>query len=286
MSSRRRKPKGKQAKAGHKSHTGVPFKNVQTGAKTEGKATSLTTSLLGGVGDTARVTLRYVQFFTVAGTSGVLGKNTFRGNSVFDPDQSGTGAQPVWFDDYALFYNRYRVVGSRCSVLAQGTTNNSLPVLFGLCPQHATAALTAEGYLSQPYGMSAVASPGTTPAQLSLYISTAKVLGYPGGGVMGSDALSALVSTNPAHVWYWHVWSQPMDQATTLAGTMYVTIDYDVLFFDKNDGALDLIRQLKNARKLQLAAQEERREEKKDDGVARRESDEFVRIPKALLAAK
>ena len=46
--------------------------------------------------------------------------NVFRGNSCFDPDFSGVGAQPRGFDQWKAFYRRYRVIASKCT--ARGGT--------------------------------------------------------------------------------------------------------------------------------------------------------------------
>lgn len=37
----------------------------------------------------------------------------FNLNSIFDPNQTGTGHQPLGYDQWALFYNRYRVISTR-----------------------------------------------------------------------------------------------------------------------------------------------------------------------------
>lgn len=57
----------------------------------------------------------------------------FRANSCYDPDYTGTGHQPMYFDNFATFYNRYRVLYSKITctvvdsrpggVIADDTTN-------------------------------------------------------------------------------------------------------------------------------------------------------------------
>lgn len=40
--------------------------------------------------------IRYSDQITITGTT--YAQNTFRGNSAFDPDESGIGHQPMYFD--------------------------------------------------------------------------------------------------------------------------------------------------------------------------------------------
>jgi hypothetical protein len=50
---------------------------------------------------------------TFINVSGVRRDQQFRLNSIFDPDYSGTGHQPLAHDQWALFYNHYVV--TKCS---------------------------------------------------------------------------------------------------------------------------------------------------------------------------
>jgi len=49
---------------------------------------------------------------------GVLGftRHVFRSNSLQDPDQTGTGHQPMFFDTYAGVYSKYRVTYAKITV--------------------------------------------------------------------------------------------------------------------------------------------------------------------------
>jgi hypothetical protein len=195
----------------------------------------------GGVADTARVELRYVQEVLLTSTSGTYVYNVFRGNGPFDPDQTGTGAQPVWYDDYSAMYNRYRCLGSRITVQWFENDASSISLVCGVTPQHQTTSMSTVTFaMAQPYtevlGLTAYAQGKITTQS----IRTAKYLGYPGAGMLGSDALESLYSTVPAHQWYWHVFARSTDATTTLGARVFVTIDYDILWFDKVDGALDL----------------------------------------------
>jgi len=64
---------------------------------------------LGGFPSRKTVALRYVEDFTLNPGNGTTAVNVFRGNSIFDPNQSGLGHQPMFFDNYSQLYSRYKV---------------------------------------------------------------------------------------------------------------------------------------------------------------------------------
>ena len=72
-------------------------------------------------------------------------------NSLFDPDQTGTGHQPYYFDQFAALYNRYTVLGSK------------LTAEFSLLP---SAIATA-----QPSGPAVVELSEMTQHQLQLQLA-------------------------------------------------------------------------------------------------------------------
>jgi hypothetical protein len=41
---------------------------------------------------------------------------SFRAASLFDPDRTSTGHQPLFYDEMALIYNQYRVLGAKCRI--------------------------------------------------------------------------------------------------------------------------------------------------------------------------
>jgi len=56
---------------------------------------------------------RYCDTFTVNPSIGVAGYYVFSANGMFDPNITGTGHQPMGFDQMCTFYNHYEVIGAR-----------------------------------------------------------------------------------------------------------------------------------------------------------------------------
>lgn len=74
---------------------------------------------LGGFPDRKIVKLKYAELITLnpnAAESAVPTMNHFRANSLYDPNQSGTGHQPRGFDELAAIYDHYTVIGSKLKV--------------------------------------------------------------------------------------------------------------------------------------------------------------------------
>lgn len=60
----------------------------------------------------ARATLRYSEIVTLTPSIGYPTSQLFRANSIFDPNLTGIGHQPMGHDTYATIYNHYRVISS------------------------------------------------------------------------------------------------------------------------------------------------------------------------------
>lgn len=81
---------------------------------------------IGAFPNTKTLNLRYVEDFTL--NPGILGSNVyvFSINGLFDPNKTGTGHQPMFFDNYMAIYQNYRVNNAYITFIATDThiTNN------------------------------------------------------------------------------------------------------------------------------------------------------------------
>lgn len=188
------------------------------------------------VPDRIRLKLTYAEAgFTMDSVAGNYVEYIFRGNSVFDPDFTGSGHQPLGYDQWSAFYNRYRVHGSsiRVDYQSQGSTEATGHVMYLVYPtQVSTGSSSISQAMEQPYSKYKCGSNDTLQTCVITHRqTTAGFLGYQ--SVEDSDDLQAAVNTNPAHNWYWSVSQCPVNLSSNTDTNFSVRLIYDVEFFDR-----------------------------------------------------
>jgi len=187
--------------------------------------------------------LRYSDIITLTG--GGINNYTWRLNSLNDPDLSGIGHQPMYFDQYCgasgtAPYSRYRVLGSKIKVLFTSgnvpalAVNNYYPALVGLLPE-VTSSLTAgsaSGLMETSNANWAILqdkSGGNNQKTLTVTYSPVRDLGLD----QGDDTISAPYNGNPASGFFCHMFK--VDQGTAGSVVCYVEIEYFVEFYQRNE---------------------------------------------------
>ncbi len=185
-----------------------------------------------GVPDAIRTQLTYSDQIALSPTS-TVGQYTFRGNSVFDPDYTSTGHQPMYRDQLAQLYSRYRVYGSsiHLSVINE-QVGAGLQVT--IIPASDITAFTSSLYpLEFPHARGArlLGVGGIFTAQLTHSMRTQVILGLRPREVLDQD-YSALVGANPSSEWYWQIVAQNLSAENVIA-SLQVILRYDVEFYDR-----------------------------------------------------
>lgn len=87
----------------------------------------------GLLGKKAIVRMKYATEVTITPSASSMAVHTFRANSIFDPDLTGVGHQPLSRDQYALLYNTYRVLSAKIKVTPlNNLATNSVPSVWGI----------------------------------------------------------------------------------------------------------------------------------------------------------
>lgn len=198
------------------------------------KNSALVTHMKGhGFSDSVFVKLDYVDRKSLTPASPVE-SYAFAGNSLYDPDVSGAGHQPLYFDQYALIYQKYRVLGCKISLDIINVSGNSA-LYYVVEPNTTQSTLTS---LSEILEQSRATAPKFVPIAQRIaskhqrYISTRKVCGLTKSQLF-DDTFGALTTANPNNLWYWNLFFQSADNASNVACDFIVKLTYYVQFFDK-----------------------------------------------------
>jgi hypothetical protein len=190
------------------------------------------------IADRVRCKLVYYERLVANATSGSLWQYQFVGNSCYDPNYTGTGGQPDGFDQYALFYGRYRVLASKFSLMpanvGTGVANQAAVVYLEARPSSTTASAITNVF-SNPYHTFQIVNFSSNMGQrpLTRYMTEARIFGDNKSRVHTDDVLTAATSASPVLQWFWNIGLQSVDQATTVTGVMYCKVTYYVEFYER-----------------------------------------------------
>lgn len=192
---------------------------------------------LGGVPDKMLVRLRYVQQVTLNPGVGGIAYNAFRANSLFDPDKTGVGHQPSNFDWLKQMYDRYTVIGAKCTTYHVAlATGDSIPGTMALClsedgdklsGSHAVGGI--QGVLEQPKLRASWKTVGIhdgSDTKLVRYFSAKKFFGVK--DVVGIRPYTADTASNPAQEAFFEVGLMSSDDSND-PGSMNFNVEIEYL---------------------------------------------------------
>lgn len=175
--------------------------------------------------------LRYTSFVLKTSTTGTISKQAYRANSVYDPDLTGAGAQPLYFDQLAAVYDQYTVIKSKIRVQFMNTTAN-LPILCGINGDDDGTAGTNVETLTQSNNSTSrllgTQTGGNNFAYMSQRFNCKRNLGINAFNASG-DATAA-INGNPTEEFDYIVWFVAQDGASTTTANYKVDIEYTVIF--------------------------------------------------------
>jgi len=172
--------------------------------------------------------LRYSEVTSINSTTGSLAKYAFSANSVFDPNFTGTGHQPLYYDNYAAIYDQYCVIGSKIHVtfIPRSTTLNCIVGITG--DDEGTTATTFDTLCESNNTISGVCGPlGSEQTIFTMVFEPQEMFGVDAKSDGGSQTA---VGSSPSEGWYWSIFSIPQDGTSTVAMDIKVYIEYTVKF--------------------------------------------------------
>lgn len=158
---------------------------------------------------------------------GNMSLHVFCANGMFDPDISATGHQPMYFDQMALIYNHYTVIGSKITIQVQ-TTEEVLGPMIG-CLWIDDDSITTSTSLSEVaergrYPLVNFGGPNSDPRTTFKAKWSAKK--FFGKGAMANNALQGTGSANPSEISNYKFAYNTVDGTSA---TIYLTVSIEYI---------------------------------------------------------
>lgn len=171
------------------------------------------------------MTHSYVETVTFnTGATGGLASYLFSCNSLYDPNASGTGHQPMYFDQMSALYDHYTVIGSMATIkLTNRVSNNPLTINVGAFINDDTTVTGSIDSLRENSSVTNRIHQGNTirPTVFKLKWSAKKTFG---GSILGNDDLQGNAAASPAEQSYFSIFadSSGANQQTQLDLTIEI----------------------------------------------------------------
>nr|QXP07579.1 MAG: putative capsid protein [Arizlama virus] len=167
---------------------------------------------------------RYSQTVRLTSTSGVPTFQRFRANGMFDPDYSGGGHQPLFFDQMTPLYNHFTVIAAKAKItfVHSGT---GVPMHIGvLTDDNTTTTTNITALMEQTQNKSKTISYGNSPPKTLMHNFSAKKTF--GGSILANNSLQGTSGADPTEQSYFTVYAASVDGVSTSIIDAIVTIDY------------------------------------------------------------
>lgn len=191
-----------------------------------------------GFPDKMFVKLKYSDIIAMTyGGLGVPAWIQFRGNSIFDPYYTGVGHQPLCHDQWAVFYNRYRVRGCKYFItMANNNTTEHVEVFLQHRPNSSVSSVV-ETIRESPYTMhKQTLSPetgGKSVGYMRGYHSVAKTRGVTPGRIKFESDYQAVFGNNPPIESFINIGINNPNSSTSVLVYARVDLTYYVEVFDR-----------------------------------------------------
>jgi len=190
-----------------------------------------------GFPEVLRTSLRYQDQYTLTSSSGSAAQWLFRLNSLFDPDLTGVGHQPLYFDQLSGIYQYYRIRSTRMHVTFLPLTDDTEltttgPYEVGVGANSTSTFSSTLNTVAEQNNSKVALLPrdkSAQPVSLTLTYQPKRDLGV----AFTDDTVSASIGGSPAATYYGAIFAADLN-LTSGAVKAVVTLTFDAEFFQQN----------------------------------------------------
>lgn len=184
-------------------------------------------------------------YFSGQSATGTATNNAYviSANGAFDPDISGTGGQPMGFDQMMTFYNHYTVIRSRIRVLLANTSTTIMPTVA--LSVSGSSSVTSSYEQLMENGDLATAWLGYAGSRggdcrLTRAVTAARFQGI--DDVLDDPNMRGDNASNPAEQLYYHINMFNFTNATQVSVNFQGLVEYDIMFHEPKKASLSISR--------------------------------------------
>ena len=175
---------------------------------------------------------RYASYYNFpTGVAGVVDGRVFSANSMFDPDVTGGGHQPLMHDQMAVIYTKYLVIGAKITVTFISATSEGASMV-GIRTAKDTTILTNQDQLREhgdcKWKLITGLESGRSVTTVTKKFSPKRFFSVT--NLKDESDLQALPNASPARQGYFHVFNAPVDAGSAAACVAQVLITYITLW--------------------------------------------------------
>lgn len=177
----------------------------------------------------------YVETLTLASTTGTPGFYLFRCNGMFDPNHTGTGHQPLYFDQLTAIYDHFNVRNSKITLRAAVPSTNSTPVCAGIFINDDTTTTPSNAQNCCELSSAVYRVMGSKDCPEVVFTKKWSANEAFGPASLNDPELQGSASADPTEQQLYTIFVQSIDGSTTNRIDWTVTIEYDAIWTELKD---------------------------------------------------
>lgn len=188
-----------------------------------------------GVPDQLFCKLKYAQTFNMAASAPLIAQQSFQ-SSAYDPDLTGFGHQPRYYDQLTPIYGKYQVLGMKVKYEVINATGGFPTRVVHAWTNGAPSVTALDQMAEGKHAFSKIVSTtgGMDRTTITSYMSAKKMFGL--RTVINDEESEALVNATPANVFVSSLIAQSASTTQSVALNCNVMITYYVRFFQSLQG--------------------------------------------------